>query len=585
YADNSVGLWNDFFSIGQPDMHYQTFQLNYEVPFQKIPVLSFIKATYSYTGDFQWQRGSRIYQQLEGVPFIGNSVQNSNTHQINANLDMPALYKYMGLVKKKSGAQSIKQRSAGVPTLNPGQKEEPKKEENKIEKTSKGYNTLVDIVTAVKRLQVNYRKSQGIFLPGYTQSVGFMGTLQPTAGFTFGLQDEVRYLAARNGWLTLFQNFNQQYTEVYTRQLEIQGTLDLLPDLTVELNGRRSYSENFSENYRVDPVTLEYNALTPYSYGNFNISTILLKTAFNHRSQASSETFMAFRENRLEIARRLAAEKGLDPNDTDDSGFPVGIGKTNQAVLLPAFLAAYSGKDPGNVKLSAFRDAPLPNWDIKYTGLMRLEWFRKKFRRFSLAHGYQANYTINQFQTNLEYDPQDETATNQAGDFQNPILFSNVVLTELFTPLIRIDLETKNAVQVLAEIKKDRALALSFDNNLLTETTGNEYTLGLGYRIKDLKIATSIAGHNRILSSDLNFKADVSYRKNNTIIRYLDLDNSQVVAGQSLWAINFTADYALSKNLTAIFYYDHSFSKYAVSTAFPQTTIRSGITLRYNFGN
>ncbi|MGB8374507.1 MAG: hypothetical protein WCE57_04235, partial [Salegentibacter sp.] len=191
----------------------------------------------------------------------------------------------------------------------------------------------------------------------------------------------------------------------------------------------------------------------------------------------------------------------------------------------------------------------------------------------------------NQFQTNLEYDPQDETATNQAGDFQNPILFSNVVLTELFTPLIRIDLETKNAVQVLAEIKKDRALALSFDNNLLTETTGNEYTLGLGYRIKDLKIATSIAGHNRILSSDLNFKADVSYRKNNTIIRYLDLDNSQVVAGQSLWAINFTADYALSKNLTAIFYYDHSFSEYAVSTAFPQTTIRSGITLRYNFGN
>ncbi|MGA9588589.1 MAG: cell surface protein SprA, partial [Salegentibacter sp.] len=164
YADNSVGLWNDFFSIGQPDMHYQTFQLNYEVPFQKIPVLSFIKATYSYTGDFQWQRGSRIYQQLEGVPFIGNSVQNSNTHQINANLDMPALYKYMGLVKKKSGAQSIKQRSAGVPTLNPGQKEEPKKEENKIQKSSKGYNTLVDIVTAVKRLQVNYRKSQGIFL-------------------------------------------------------------------------------------------------------------------------------------------------------------------------------------------------------------------------------------------------------------------------------------------------------------------------------------------------------------------------------------------------------------------------------------
>ena len=63
------------------------------------------------------------------------------------------------------------------------------------------------------------------------------------------------------------------------------------------------------------------------------------------------------------------------------------------------------------------------------------------------------------------------------------------------------------------------------------------------------------------------------------------MDNSQVTAGQDIWAINFIADYALSKNLTAMVYYDHSFSEYAISTAFPQTTIRSGITLRYNFGN
>jgi len=37
--------------------------------------------------------------------------------------------------------------------------------------------------------------------------------------------------------------------------------------------------------------------------------------------------------------------------------------------------------------------------------------------------------------------------------------------------------------------------------------------------------------------------------------------------------------------LTAIFYFDYAFSEYAISTAFPQTTIRSGFTLRYNFGN
>jgi cell surface protein SprA len=146
-------------------------------------------------------------------------------------------------------------------------------------------------------------------------------------------------------------------------------------------------------------------------------------------------------------------------------------------------------------------------------------------------------------------------------------------------------METNNSIKILAEIRKDRALSLSFDNNLLTEISGNEYIVGLGYRIKDLKIATRVAGKRRILSSDLNFKADISYRRNKTIIRYLDLDNSQTTAGQNIWTINFTTDYALTKNLTALFYYDHSFSTYEISTAFPQTTIRGGITLRYNFGN
>jgi len=47
---------------------------------------------------------------------------------------------------------------------------------------------------------------------------------------------------------------------------------------------------------------------------------------------------------------------------------------------------------------------------------------------------------------------------------------------------------------VTAEVKKDRSLSLSFDNNLLTEIHGDEYIFGLGYRIKDLKIRSKLAG-------------------------------------------------------------------------------------------
>ncbi|SDK68148.1 protein involved in gliding motility SprA [Salinimicrobium catena] len=584
--DTTTDIWDGFFNTGIPNQHFQSLQVNYELPFSKIPVLEFINTTYSYTGNFQWERGSEMFRFLDEIPDLGNSVQNSNSHKINANLEMQTLYDYVGLKKRTAQAAgtTIEERSRNVPTLKPeGAQEEGGEDDNRLSGGDKTYNTFVGLITAIKKIQVNYQENNGIYLPGYTNDIGFLGTWKPTFGFTLGSQEEVRYLAARKGWLTLYQDFNQQYSEVENEQLGINASASLLPDLTIELSAGRMYSETFSENYRV--VGGQYMPLTPVTFGNFNISTILLGTAFNESTAESSATFQEFRDNRLEVARRLAVERGFNPNNTDAEGYPVGFGKTSQDVLLPAFLAAYSGKDAGEISLGAFRDFPLPNWNLKYTGFMRIPWFQKKFKRFSVNHGYTAGYTINQFQTNLDYDPENPTDVDQAGNYKSELLYSNVNLTEQFSPLVRIDMEMNNSVKILADVQKDRALSLSFDNNLLTEISGNQYTVGLGYRIKDLKFTTTVGGRQRILSSDLNFKADVSYRHNETIIRYLDVENSQVTAGQDIWAINFTADYALSKNLTALVYYDHSFSEYAISTAFPQTTIRSGITLRYNFGN
>jgi cell surface protein SprA len=225
---------------------------------------------------------------------------------------------------------------------------------------------------------------------------------------------------------------------------------------------------------------------------------------------------------------------------------------------------------------------------------MRIKWFKKRFKRFSLTHGYNASYTINQFRTNLDYvaaDPnldyssQQLETKDQSGNYKAQTLYSNVNLVEQFSPLVKIDMEMKNSVKLTAEIKKDRSLSLSFDNNLLTEIQGDEYIFGLGYRIKGLRLRSKLAGPRNVIKSDLNMKADVSIRNNKTIIRYLDLNNNQVSAGQTIWSMRYSADYAFSKNLTAILYFDYAFSEYAISTAFPQTTIRSGFTLRYNFGN
>ncbi|WP_378185696.1 cell surface protein SprA [Aquimarina sp. W85] len=598
-VDNSVGLWSGFLDIGDPNTHSQQLQVNYEIPLNKIPIFKFLRTTYSYTGDFQWTKGSEVFNTLDDIPDLGNTIQNANVHTVNGSLDMRSFYKYVGLTKvksnKKKGNKDNKNKQVGQSTADSNHKAKPNAKKGKLSVGNKAYNTLIGLVTSVRKINVNYQQDNGIFLPGYLRAPGFAGTLKPTVGFTFGSQSEIRDLAARNGWLTLYQEFNQQYSEVEGRQFNVQATVDLAKDLKIDVSASRNYSETYNESYRVDiNEDLEYTSLAPNTFGNFTISTLLIKTAFSKSDQFNSESFEKFRSNRQIIAERLARDhyqgqeiprESEELADSNGYRYPVGFGKTNQAVLLPAFLAAYSGKDASDVQKGAFRDTPLPNWDIKYTGLMNLKWFKKNFKRFSMAHGYRANYTINQFQTNLDYNPSAPEERDQSDNFKNPELYANVNLTEQFSPLMRLDMEMRNSIKILAEWKKDRALSLSFDNNLLTEINGNEYIIGLGYRLSDLTFTTRIAGKKQVIKSDLNFRADLSLRQNETIIRYLDVDNTQVTAGQDIYGIKFTTDYALSKNLTALFFYDHTFSTYSISTAFPQTTIRGGFTLRYNFGN
>src|SRR5690606_41402846 len=67
------------------------------------------------------------------------------------------------------------------------------------------------------------------------------------------------------------------------------------------------------------------------------------------------------------------------------------------------------------------------------------------------------------------------------------------------------------------------ALSMSFDNNLLTEVQGVEYVIGVGYRFKDVIFSSRLADNpTGIIRSDINIKADISYRNNETIVRYLD---------------------------------------------------------------
>ncbi len=588
--DNSVTIWDDYFDVGLANTHNQQIVVNYELPLSKLPFLSFVKSNYSYTGDYSWTRASLTMQSIpyEGIDYdLGNTIQNAASHRLNTSLNMDLFYKYIGLGKKPAKAPA---RPATAPK--PGDKIEAKPQP----KASEGnmfVNGLVGVLTSVKNIQINYTDNRGTVLPGYLPGIGFLGTTRPTIGFVLGSQDDVRYEAARRGWLTTYPQFNQNFTQVENKLLNFTANVDLFPDFKIDLTADRAYSENFSEQFVVDMNDPQpYQAQSPYTFGNFSISTVLIKTAFQQSDENGSVAFNEFRNNRLEIADRLAERfyNGI-PFGRDAEGFPIGFGKNNQAVLLPAFLAAYTGQDAGGVNLGPFRDIPIPNWTIKYNGLMRYKFFKDNFKRFSLQHNYRASYTVNSFRSNFEYDNNTPSPTNlgavdASGNFYNKLVISNVNLVEQFSPLIRVDFEMKNSFKFLAEMKKDRALSMSFDNNLLTEVQGIEYVLGLGYRVKDVIFSSSLADNPQgIIRSDINIKVDFSYRNNKTIVRYLDYENNQLGGGQNIWTAKLTADYAFSKNLTAIFFYDHSFSKAVISTSFPMTNIRTGFTLRYNFGN
>jgi cell surface protein SprA len=596
--DPSLDIWDRFFDFGDPNRHSQQLGINYQLPINKIPTLSFINANYSYTGDFQWNKGSDLFGQLSvnGQTYnLGNSISNANQHNLNSSFDMRKLYRYVGLKKPRSNRSSSREKiSRGFNDDN---------EKNRSRGSSKKFNLKdfgIGLISSINRMQFNYSESNSSFLPGYLPAPGFVGTIKPTIGYTMGSQRDVRNIAARNGWLTTFDQFNQQYTETYNQNLDFSINTEPINDLKIDFNGGKTYASNLNENFNTTDINFDglsdtYNSLIQNTFGNFNITTSIIRTAFSKSDEFGSESFENFKVNRLVIARRLAENfYGSGVYSLDDEGYPLGFGKNSQSVLLPAFLSAYSGKDANSISLGAFREIPIPNWNLKYTGLMRNKWFKKHFRRFSLTHAYRASYTVNQFRTNLDYqaadpnidyDEQDPNSLDQSGNFKSRTLFSNVNLVEQFSPLVKLDFEMKNSVKLSAEIKKDRSLSLSFDNNLLTEIQGYEYVFGLGYRIKDLRIKSKLAGPRKIIKSDLNMKADVSVRNNKTIVRYLDLDNNQVSAGQTIWSLRYAADYAFSNNLTAIFYFDYAFSEYAISTAFPQTTIRSGFTLRYNFGN
>ena len=543
--NTDIGVFDNFFNVGEPNFFNQNITLNYQLPFDLIPFLNFIEGSYNYSGDFNWQRGSDILNNIisESGQILGrvNTIQNANNQSLSLSLNFDKIYRNISWLYKDDFI-------------------------------------ITELIKSFKRVRLNYSENSGKVLPGYIPSIGFLGTTRPSIGFVFGSQSDIRYEAAKNGWLTDFQNFNQPFQKIFNSKFDFTGEIELLKSIRIDLNANRSYSNNFTENFNVTNQT--YFSSNPNYYGNFSISSNMLKTSFKKRNKDFSFSFDKMKKNRIIIAQRLISQKSLNNVQLDNDGFPVGFSKNNQEVLIPSFLSAYLGKNANDINLNPVSRTPKLNWSLQFDGLSKI--FENFISRISISHSYRSNFTINNFRSNLNYDL---NSFDISGDYLSEKLYSNVNLVEQFNPLIELDIEFKNSFRLVFDVIKDRAISLSLANNFITESWGNEYIIGLGYRARNVRINSSLAPNSNSFAGDLNTKLDFSIRKNMTIIRNLNIQDNKVSAGQTLISAKLTADYALSRNFSAIFFYDHMFSKYEISSAFPQTNIRSGITLRYNFGN
>ena len=562
-SGEDLQVFDNFFNVGRPNQYHQKLNATYNLPLDKFPFLSFLQADYAYTADFDWQVSS---QDKTIVEQIGNVVQNANTHNLNTTWSFDKIYKAINFEKLLLTKAQRKNAKAGNRA-----RIRPRKNLPLGKKILKG---TWDIITSVKQGKISYTENNGQFLQGYNQGIGFLGGA-PTA-FAFGSQVDFRNTALENGWLvsrnTGDEYFNKTYSRTSYNKLDYTFTLKPINDLNIDVRGNKIKTRDISQ--QVDLITGN-NTLedTPiFETGNFSSSHSMLSTAFKD----GDALFQTMKDYRATVANRLSNETGAPIS---------GFGENSQQVLLPAFMAAYSGKNPNKVNTGLFRNIPIPNWTLRYSGLMKFNWFKKNFSNFIVSHGYKSSYTISSFTNNLQYDANNPFAnTNAAGNYEVDRLISSATLVDEFSPLIKIDMKMKNSFSFRGEVKRDRTLTMNFNNSTLTDIAGTEYIFGLGYVFKNVKMNTRFTGKKTTLKGDINLRADVSLRDNITQIRYIDEDNNQISGGQRLFSIKFTADYILSRSLTASFYYNHQTSEYAISTTFPRQAINGGFNIVYNLG-
>ena len=479
---------------------------------------------------------------------------------------------------------------------------ENNKEKKNFWKEAAQYATRFGMM--VRNVSVRYKNTKSLSLPQFVPEIGDIfgqsnnyDVMAPGLDFAFGFYDEdYIYKAKERGWLLADETQTSPALFARTEEFDLEIGLEPIKGLKITLTTNRTDSRTSQIMFMYDDMNTTYSG--SYTKTHCAILTALRKSSAD--DGYASATFDKFLENIPIIAERIQnryngvtypATGFMQNHSLAGKTFDAtngGVNTSSSDVLIPAFVAAYTGQSPDKVTLDPFPglSAMLPNWRITYDGLGKIEWFRKYFRSLTLTHAYQCTYSVGSFTSYSDWISvdgdmgfsQDELTQNPYPS--SPYNISSVAITEKFAPLIGLSATMYNNITLNAEYRDSRTLTLNSSAGQLVEASSKSFVIGGSYKIANFNTILKIGGQQQGVNHDMTINADFTLSNNNALIRKIESNTAQATSGTRTLSINVTADYVLSKRLTVGAYFDHQINTPLVSsTAYPTTNTNFGISI------
>ncbi len=556
----------------------QNVTLTYKLPLDKIKMLNWANMDYTYGAGYAWVTGALIQKDT-----LGNSIRNNRDNTINAKIDLDKLYsksKFLAEMKKPK-----------PPLKKPDPKDTTKRVPDRIL-----MKATFKALMMIKNANVTFGTSDYTSMAGFLETPKYLGmsdfTTQSTSimlPFLLGSQDaSFRQKASDAGWISKARSLNTPFTQSHSQTITARANIEPIKDFKIVLESKLTNSNIYTELYRVSATgSNDYVSDNPYRSGSYTVSTITILSAFDKHvagsvdpnSSANFNRFAAYRET---IANKLNGTGGQEYNDN------------SQSVLLPAFLAAYMGKDPDKVESSGIPRIPLPGWQIDYAGLAKAKFLAKKFASITISHKYSSQYLVGSYASSLIYNsnyispggnfydtPRLPAMVNDSGQVVPIYVISGVSVNEAFAPFIGFNARTKNKISYKLTYSRTRLLNMSLTNAQLTESLNNSWQIGIGFARSNVPVPKFLTGGQKInLKNELNIQVNFTLNDMITYQRKFT-ENTTVTAGNTNIQFKPTISYNISQRVTLQFYFERTINSPKISSSYRRATTAIGIQLRF----